>query len=145
MENSNEGLFIDSNFFIALYNPSDNLHEKAKQISKQLQLDNPYIYFSNFIFLETVTILSQRVSRDHARAAGNKLLNTNSFIIVDKPLQKRSWEIFEKIDKKNVSFVDCSTLAIMEFENISLLLSFDRTDFNQLQNLYKFSFYNDEK
>src|SRR5215469_15869582 len=143
MGNNDLGLFIDSNFFIALYNPEDNLHEKAKQIAKKLQIDNPYIYYSNFIFLETVTILSQRVSRDYARAAGNKLLNNNSFIIIDEQLQKRSWEIFEKIDKKNVSFVDCSTLAIMEFENISQLLSFDLTDFKPLQNIYKFTFYND--
>lgn len=144
MKNNNSALFIDSNFFIALYNPTDNLHEKSKQIAKKLEIDNPYIIISNFIFLETVTVLSQKVSKDHARSAGNKLLQLNSLMIIDEALQRRSWDIFERINKKNVSFVDCSTIAIMEYENISSLLSFDKTDFKSLQKLYKFSFYNAE-
>ncbi|SRR6266568_5087239 len=137
-------LFIDANYFIALYNPSDALHEKAKLAAKQLQKDNLHTVISNFIFLETVTVLSQRLGKKYALAAGNKLLQSNSFIVVDEKLQQKSWEIFQNTERKNVSFVDCSTVAIMEFENVPTLLSFDRTDFKSLQKLYKFTLYNDE-
>src|SRR6266581_3868550 len=108
-------IFIDSNYFIALYNPGDLLHEKAKEIAKQLQKDNPYTFISNFIFLETVTVLSQRLGKEYALSAGNKLLQSHSLIVINARFQNRSWEIFKKTERKNVSFVDCSTLAIMEF------------------------------
>ena len=137
-------IFIDSNYFIGLYNPGDSLHEKAKQIAKQLQKDNPYTFISNFIFLETVTVLSQRLGKEYALSAGNKLLQSHSLIVINARFQNRSWEIFKKTERKNVSFVDCSTLAIMEFENITSLLSFDKTDFKPLQKFHKFTFYNDE-
>ena len=137
-------VFIDSNYFIALYNPADTLHEKAKQIARQLLKDNPHTVISNFVFLETVTVLSQKLGKNYPRAAGEKLLQSSSFIVIDNQLQQKSWEIFQKTERKNISFVDCSTLAVMEFENITSLVSFDKTDFKPLQKFHRFTFYNED-
>ncbi len=142
MEKSNDKLFIDSNFFIALYNPLDTLNEKAKETSKQIQKDNPQTIISNFVFLEAVTVISQRAGRVVAIAAGKKLIEAHSFIFINETQQRRSWEIFQQIQRKNVSFVDSSILAIMEQEEIRYLLTFYREDFLPLQKLYKFKLYN---
>lgn len=135
-------LFIDSSFFVALYNPLDNQHQKAIKIAKGLEGNKelePII--SNFIFSETVTILSQKVSRRNAVAAGTKLSSGNSLIYINQLLEQKTWEIFQKIDRKNMSFVDCSILAIMQLEGINSLLTFDGKDFKSLQKVYSFKLY----
>ncbi len=125
-------LFIDSNYFISLYNPSDSQNQKAEKLSHNLE--NFDLYISNFIFLETVTVFSQRVGRKLAVKLGNRLLESESInlIQVDTELQKQTWRIFCDTQKKNTSFVDCSTVAVMQAEGIDKLLTFDREDFKPL-------------
>src|SRR5216683_8396349 len=131
-------VFIDSNYFIALGNSKDYLHEHALILSDKLLEERATLVLSNLVFAEVTTVLSQRTSREIAITFGNELLQNrqNEIIYLTEKLQQKSWEIFQKAERKNVSFVDCSTLAIMEFENIPTLLSFDKTDFKPLQKLY---------
>ncbi len=96
-----------------------------------------------FIFLEIVTILSQRRSRRVAIETGEYLLaNPNVEIIHIGPvLQTSSWQIFKEIANKNVSFVDCSTIAVMKAEGIRHLLTLDLQDFKPLSKKYRFGLY----
>jgi predicted nucleic acid-binding protein len=139
-------VFIDSNYFIALYNPQDKLHEQATTLAIELTKQNPQVYISTFTFIEITTVISQRVGRIASIEAGKELLNSDdfSFIHGSKELEKRSWEIFQDVSQKNVSFVDCSIIAAMKFEDIPTLITFDKKDFNPLQRKYKFSLYETE-
>lgn len=143
MEKNKQRVFGDSNFFVALLNPFDSLHEKALQASLRMKEELCQLIITNLIFLEIVTILSQRVSRRVSITFGTHILQDNQIEIihVDEELQKRSWEIFQTTDKKNVSFVDCSILATMKFNNVHTLLTFDREDFQQLLKEHKFSLF----
>jgi predicted nucleic acid-binding protein len=137
-------VFIDSNYFIALYNPQDKLHEQAQAIAMQLKQQNPQVYLSTFTFIEITTVISQRVGRRASIAAGKDLLNDDNFTFIHstKELEKRSWEIFQEVSQKNVSFVDCSIVATMRFEDIATLITFDNEDFIPLQRKYKFALLN---
>jgi len=139
----NEEIFVDSNFFISLFNDLDSLHNKAKIIVERFVKSKPKIVISNFIFLETVTVLSQRVNRKTAYSAGEKLLNEEfcKIIHVDEGLQNVTWGIFHEVKKKNTSFVDCSILAVISYMGIKKLLTFDTEDFAGLRRKYSFSFY----
>ena len=127
-------IFIDSNFFVALHNPDDSLHKDAVNRSKVLLEAAPKAYVSNYIFLETVTVLSQKVGRQEAILRGNQLLNPEdfNFVQINNWLQEQTWRIFCEISKKNTSFVDCSTIAVMQAEGIDKLLTFDQEDFKPL-------------
>ena len=93
--------------------------------------------------MEIVTILSQRRSRIIATAAGNYILSDPRVRIVhiDENLHRASWDIFQATSRKNMSFVDCSIVAVMHAENIKCLLTFDRTDFSPMRKRYHFSFF----
>ena len=138
-------IFVDSNYLIALSNPNDSLHDIAIRLSDKLLKENTNLFISNYVFLEIVTVLTQRVNKEIALITGTELLQNRQveIIHITKNLQQKSWEIFKMINKKNISFVDCSCIAVMEFENISTLLSFDKTDFIPLQKLLRFDFYYD--
>lgn len=136
-------IFADSNFFIALFNPSDTLHNRALLAKEKLEKDGYPVVISNFVFLESVTVLSQRMGRESAIFLGKHLVEDENFewVYVDERLQDASWAIFKQTRKKNMGLVDCSHLAIMQAEGISRLLTFDEEDFSNLRKVYDFSFY----
>ena len=136
-------VFADSNFFIGLWNQADGLYSRAKEISGKLESLGAGLVISNVIFLEIVTILSQRRSRIIATAAGNYILSDPRVRIVhiDENLHRASWDIFQATSRKNMSFVDCSIVAVMHAENIKRLLTFVRTDFSPMRKRYHFSFF----
>jgi len=139
-----ESVFVDSNFFVALFNPSDTLHKQALLAASRLDDQNIPVILSNFVFLEVVTVLSQKRGKAVAVTCGKYLQTDSKFSIVhvDERLQEHTWELFKSTESKNISFVDCSTVAIMEDEAITKLLTFDKTDFKKLQKHHKFSLFN---
>lgn len=136
-------IFVDANFFVALYSPQDSLHSNAEDLSKKLITGDSQLYLSNYIFSELTTVLSQRTSKEKALIAGEFLLKDENFTIlfVDHDLQELSWEIFCETKKKNTSFVDCSTVAIMKAEGINSLLTFDQEDFAPLLKKHHLKFW----
>lgn len=130
-------LFVDTNYLCALYNKSDSLHEKTNNISPSLR--EFYIVISNFILLESYTIISQRVSKNHAITFKEDVYNEKYYQIywIQKSLEDQVWNIFRSIKDKNFSYVDASILAVLKKEKISHLLSFD-SGFAQFQNSFGF-------
>lgn len=138
-----EQVFADSNYFIALSNPSDSLHQRAIEVSSRIDARETPLVISNFIFLEVVTVLARKRGGSAAEEAGAYLLSA-SFITrihIDEWLQKETWEIFRNTASENISFVDCSVLAVMGTEGITKLLTFDMSDFRGLQRKYRFQFF----
>lgn len=136
-------IFADSNFFIGLFNPADSLHKKAINTVQRLDKTKVQVYFSNLIFSEVVTVLSQKTGKKVAVEAGEELLKPDKYSIVHvgEDLSVLTWDIFQGISKKNMSFVDCSSIAIMQTEGINKFLTFDEEDFSPLRKKYSFSFY----
>lgn len=136
-------LFIDSNFFCALYNPSDSQHQKAVKIAGILKKENPSLFISNFIFLETVTIISQRVGKQTAVQIGNHLMDESkvTMINVNSQLNQQTWEFFQQIKNKNISFVDISIPVVLSAEGIRNFLTFDTDHFKILQKHFPFKFF----
>ena len=135
-------IVVDSNFFIGLFNPVDTNHKRAVDLAKKLEAQQSRLVLSTFIFLETVTVLAQRRGKSVAREVGT-LLRTDPFVtimVVDEVLNDTTWRIFHNVEDKNISFVDCSIITLMQAENISTLLTFD-TDFNKLHALHPFTFF----
>ncbi len=143
MENRSR-VFVDSNFFVAFFNPADSLHSRAVAAAKKLYQDDAALVISNFIFLEVVTVISQRVGRESALRVGAHLLNDPrkiEIIHIDPFLQDSAWRIFQSIPKKDVGFVDCSILAVLRAEDIRSLLTFDAADFRRALKNTRVSFY----
>lgn len=93
--------------------------------------------------LESLTILSQRKSRQLAIEFGRSVKEEESIKIIriDEIFEEFSWQIFQKTKEKDLSFVDCSTLAVLENEKIDYLISFDK-HFNRFQSKFHFQIIN---
>lgn len=130
-------LFVDTNFFCALYNDNDAHYSKAEVIATRL--NGFRLITSNFVLLETYTVLSQRASKREAIAFGELLKKDSPYAIywISKEFEEEVWKIFVSIKEKNFSYVDASILALIRKEKISHLLSFD-TSFAQFQKTFGF-------
>lgn len=139
----NNIVFVDANFFVALANVNDPLYSKAIEIAQDLGNPSVIKIISNYIFLEITTVLSLRVGREAAINSGTKILNDKSIkvINVDDFMHNKSWEVFKNEERKNLSFVDCSIIALMSYFGFTNLLSFDNTDFVPLAKKYNFNLY----
>ena len=120
------GVFIDSGYIIALANKTDIYHKKAIEVSELIK-DGELgsIYTSNYIFDEVVTHIMARQSHETAVKAGNALLNSEiGMLEVTQSQFIESWQLFKK--KQNMSFTDCTTVKLMEENNIKNIVTFDK-------------------
>jgi predicted nucleic acid-binding protein len=135
-----DAVFLDSNFLIAIFNNSDSNHKKAQQLAYSMAELDSKLYISNYILLEVLTVLSQRINRETAIDVKTRLLNGRNLELVhiNEELSNLSLEFFEEIKAKNMSVVDCSILAVLNYVGIKQLLTFDTTDFTPLRERFNF-------
>lgn len=132
--------FVDTSYIIALYNPQDSQHQKAVKLKKEI--NNEIIPFiSNYIFLETVTVLSQQIGKKDANDIGKILFSSNkfSFLHISPRIDIKTWRLFQDISNKNISYVDCSNVILMKEERIDKILTFDQ-DFQKLKKQANYNF-----
>jgi predicted nucleic acid-binding protein len=136
-------IIADSNYFIALANPNDTLHKKAIQISNRIDMNGDVLCINNLVFIEIVTIISQKISKDISMRIGEDILSEKdvSFLKFSEKDFNITWNIFKDINYKNISFVDCSIITSLKYFDTNTILTFDLTDFNILNKNYKFKFY----
>ncbi len=116
-------IFADTSALVALFRIDDPNHQKAKVIAKNLKDINSVI--SNYVFLETVTILSQRVGKEKTIQAAAVIRKNFEEVRIDPEIDNLAWEIFKKQASKNVSFVDCTTFALYKNGAFDKAFTFD--------------------
>ena len=143
MATMNKQIFVDSNFFIELYNKNDTNFAKAEEKSRLISEINPEIVINNYIFSEITTVISQRIDRKTAILAGKQLIQNQQIHLcfLTPKVEEEAWKIFSSITSKNVSFADCSIIATMKALSVNTLLTFDTKDFHLLQMEYKFKLF----
>lgn len=131
-------VFFDTSFYVALNNPSDSLRPRAKTLLQHLSTFDHNSFSSNFVFLETVTVLSQKIGRNVAINFYENAVSGVNEIKINENLEERTWRIFKSIQNKDVSYVDCSILATIEEFRIGTLVTFDR-HFDTFQSDFSFT------
>ena len=121
-------IFVDSDAFVALTKQDDSNHGKAKQIFERLQ-DAPVTFVtSNYVFSEVSTVLGQRVSHASAIAFIQNMTSGDSIFQigrVDEKIEGEAAQIFIGQTSKNVSFVDCTNIALIKGRGFDGIFSFD--------------------
>lgn len=122
-------IFIDASALVSFYNEEDNNYLNAKTIVNKFSPTDELL-ISNLVFAEIVTILSQKVGKQKAVEAGNYIKKNISLIRLTEDIEDLAWEIFKKQPSKNVSFVDCTTIALFQKGIFDKLFAFD-SDFKK--------------
>lgn len=132
--------FIDTSFYLSLINHNDKNHFKALDIINQNQNIDHYVT-SWAIIGELLTVGSMRFDRQLTIKFVEKLKNNPQTLIVseESKLLKQGFKIFKQINNKNISWVDCLSVAIIQQYKLQQIFTFDK-DFGKIKKAVKHQF-----
>ncbi len=125
-------VFADSSYWIALLNPRDGLHRKAKFLAESL--GRTWIVTSEMVFTELLNDYSRRGGA--LRTVAVRLIqllrqNPNVSIIPQSSLQfQDALSFYADRGDKTWGLTDCSSFRIMNREGLTQALTYDH-DFEQ--------------
>src|SRR3954454_18147174 len=109
-------VFVDTSAFVALRNSSEAEHERARLALTDLIAEGVALLTSNYVFAETYTALMVRVGRSEAIEWGRRFQASGAIELVrlDKGIEGDAWEILERHEDKEWSYVDATSFALIE-------------------------------
>lgn len=123
----NSPIITDTSAFVSLASISDNNHQLALKVSKDLTLTNRPAIIPGEIFTETINVLGKKINHKIAVETGEKIFGSEAFIIIDTSPTIRS-DAFEKFKSQpeSVSFTDCLVMAFADAFHTQDIFGFDR-------------------
>lgn len=119
-------LFVDSSAFIALADSDDQDHKAAMAFHRGCPPETQF-HTSNYILAETVTRLRRtaghHVATRWAKATLESRLTVRHY--VDEAVEREALRIFERYHDQPLSFVDCTTIALLRQLGLDRIFSFD--------------------
>lgn len=120
-------VFADTGYWIAIVNPRDELHQKAKEITTSLA--PLQIVTSEIVFGELLTGFSNKgepLRRVAVQLIDRALNEQNIEVIPQTPeLFIAALTLYKNRLDKNWSYADCASFCIMEQQNIREALTHD--------------------
>lgn len=121
-------IFVDSDAFVAFIKQDDSNHKKAKRLFESLQAKSLTFVTSNYVISEVITVLSQRVDHKTAIVFIDSMKSGDSdFLIewINETVEEKAIQLFREQTSKNISFVDCTNMALIKEKHMDAIFSFD--------------------
>ena len=120
-------IFADTSALASLYIETDSNHSRALELAQFIDENKLQIITSNIVIYETVSVLSQRVNKSRANYFLREFESSGIFPIwVDMETEDLAFQIFKKLESKNVSMFDCLHFATMRAKGIDTVFGFDK-------------------
>ena len=128
MTSMTELVFVDTGPWIALSDPRDQWHSLAVRTMERVRQERYSLVTSNLVLIETYSGLVGRIQRKAIVRLRSTVLGSASIQVVriDEATEDFAWRLFMRYDDKTVSFVDCTSFAVMEQLAITTAFTFDR-------------------
>ena len=109
---NNRGIFVDSEAFLARFNPKDQYHSQALEVWRSLAESESATCTTNHVLDELATLLARRTSYHFSFLKLTDIYNSE--IHIDRPGpqdEKEALILFEKYADQEVTFTDCLSFA----------------------------------
>ena len=120
-------VFLDTSFSIAMAIEKDDFHERALELADKIEAENIYILTTQAIVLEIGNALSKLKYRQSAVGIIQHLesdLNTSIISLTDE-LYNKAFELFRNRPDKEWGLVDCISFIVMKEQDITDALTAD--------------------
>lgn len=118
-------VFVDTGAFYALADRKDPAHGRAKKFYRGRKGG---LLTTDFIFAETMSLMTKRLGKKTAVAFGRAILESPA-IRIEEPsasVRETAWSIFSGQLDKEYDLIDCISFGIMEAFGIREVFGFDR-------------------
>ena len=124
-------IFIDSSAFVSLVVEKESFHTKSIQWWEYNK--GKAFVTSNFVVAETLGWIRHKVGKSQAITLGTFLFSSKGLVIeqVKLPDQEDAWNLFQEIDGRGISMIDCMSFVLMKRFKIKEVFTFDQ-DFHTI-------------
>ena len=117
-------IFLDTSSLYALADRRDTYHERARAAFTTLLDSQEELITHNYVIVESAALIQHRLGIAPAIKFLQEI-EQFSVVWVDKDLHSIARKLFEAKKKRTLSFVDCTSFALMEKEEIESAFAFD--------------------
>ncbi|MBZ5495765.1 MAG: PIN domain-containing protein [Acidobacteriia bacterium] len=116
---------MDTGAFYALADRRDPAHSRAAHF---LEGFNAVMLTTDFIFAETMSLLTKRLGKEVAVTFGHGLRTSPSIRIEEATpiMREEAWSLFSRHRDKDYDLIDCISFSMMESFGIREAFGFDR-------------------
>jgi len=115
-------VFVDTSAFYALVSATDEFHDRAREIYKDILTKGFELLTSSYVLVETFALIQNRLGFPVLKEFVESIEGIFSIYWVDEKLHKEAWQLLK--ERQKVSFVDCSSFLIAE-ETGATIFAFD--------------------
>lgn len=116
--------FLDSSAIYAIANKTDAAGERINNILLQAR---PLLFTTNYIFAETLSLITKRQGK-HAAIQTGKLLKDSKFVkiaLLEKSILTKAWDLFVGYQDKDFDYIDATSFAYCHQQKIKNVLTLD--------------------
>jgi uncharacterized protein len=118
-------IFIDTSAFLAVIVKNDVNHAQARITWEKLLLSRSPLFCSNYVLIETISILQNRVGLQAVRSFQEDVVPLLTVEWVDAPIHRIGMESLMAANRRNLSLVDCTSFTLMRNRGIRKVFAFD--------------------
>jgi len=118
-------IFIDTAAFLAVLNADDRFHHPASQAWSEILATDSVVFSSNYVILETTTLLQNRFGLEALRLFERDILPVIVIVWVDESIHKQGMSALLAANRRNLSLVDCTSFDIIRQIGLDRVFTFD--------------------
>ena len=119
-------VFVDTGAFYALCSDTDDAHAQATTVHEQLETDGTSLVTTNYVVLETVSLLQYRHGAALAERFGDSIVSGLEVVWIDETCHRDAWKFWKLHQRRGLSLVDCASFMVMRQQHIRRAFAFDQ-------------------
>lgn len=118
-------VYVDTSAFLAVLNANDRFHTRARHRWEQLIEDGSSLFCNNYVLIETIAVLKNRIGMDAVMAFQNDVRPVLTVLWIDEDLHLRAVSAVLAAQRRRLSLVDCASFESMRQAGLRQAFAFD--------------------
>ncbi len=118
-------IFVDTSVFLAVLAEEDNNNKIAAEMLATLTESGEQLITTNYILVESYALIQRRMGMDAIQDFQKKILPALTLIWINAEEHQRALQQFLLENRRNLSFVDCSSFEAIQRLGIDKAFTFD--------------------
>jgi predicted nucleic acid-binding protein len=118
-------IFVDTSVFLAVLAEGDNNNKIAAETLATLVENGEQLITTNYILVESYALIQRRMGMTAIRDFQNQILPSLTLVWINAEEHQQATQQFLSENRRNLSFVDCSSFDIIQRSKVDKVFTFD--------------------
>lgn len=119
-------IFVDTSAFLAILNKEDNNNAGAAELLATFVETGKELFCTNYIIVESYALIQRRLGMEAIRDFQKEILPSIKIVWLGSEEHKQIVARFISDNRRNLSFVDCSSFETLKRLGIKSVFTFDK-------------------